>query len=329
MIRKDVRIDIDTAEAKGEKLFAMVTIISPDAEGLGDQPVVWFAWPGGGYNRHYYDLQLPGRSGFSEAEFHAAKGSIFVACDHIGVGDSSIPEGAFNHSDIARTSAAVARTVIAGLRDGSLISELPAIDNLFPVAMGQSYGGLLLTHLQAEHAIFKGVAMLGWSGICTMVKDVSGQGNVAPPAELEGTEALRDGLNHPYRRSFHFDDVPEDIVAEDLLGYPARVGVPVPVWGTPHMPGGPNFAPERGPLGPNVVTEEAAAIDVPVFIANGEIDTSPDPLTEPTAYPRSLDITTMVLPRASHMHNFAGTREILWNRLENWAVGIRDGWASA
>lgn len=329
MIRQNVRIEIDSAEAKGEQLFAVVTVVAPEATDLADQPVLWFAWPGGGYNRHYFDLQLPGRNGFSEAEFHAKKGSIFVACDHIGVGDSAIPAGAFNHSDIARTSAAVARAVIAGLQDGSLISELPSISNLFPVAMGQSYGGLLLTHLQAEHGLFKGVAMLGWSGICTMVKDLSGQGNVAPPAELEGTEALRDGLNHPYRRSFHFDDVPEDIVAEDLLGYPARVGVPVPVWGTPYMPGGPNFAPERGPLGPGVVTDEAAAITVPVFIGNGEIDTVPDPRTEPAAYPLSPDVTTIVLPRASHMHNFAGTREILWNRLENWAVGIRESWGSA
>lgn len=326
MIHQNIKIDINPEAAKGEALVVTVTIVVPRPETLGAQPIVWFAWPGGGYNRRYFDLQLPGRSGYSEAEFHVARGSIFVACDHIGVGDSSVPVGAFTHSDIARINADVAHTIIAGLQDGTLISGLPALDGLFPVAMGQSYGGLLLTHLQAEHGIFKGVAMLGWSGICTTLKDVSGQGNVVPPAELEGTDALRDGLNHPYRRSFHFDDVPEDIVAEDLLGYPARVGVPVPVWGTPFMPGGPNFAPERGPLGPGVVTEEAAAIDVPVFIGNGEIDTCPDPLTEPAAYLRSPDITTMVLPRSSHMHNFAGTREILWRRLESWAVGIRDSW---
>lgn len=326
MIRQDVSISIEREAAKGERLVVTATVVAPDLIDADDAPLVWFAWPGGGYNRRYYDLQLPGRSGYSQADFHVAKGSIFVACDHIGVGDSSVPEGAFNHSDIARINAHVARTIIAGLQDGSLISALPALPGLFPVAMGQSYGGLLLTHLQAEHAVFKGVAMLGWSGICTQVKDVSGQGNVAPPADLEGTDALRDGLHHPYRRSFHFDDVPEDIVAEDLLGYPARIGVPVPAWGTPFMPGGPNFAPERGPLGPGVVSEEAAAIDVPVFIGNGEIDTCPDPLTEPTAYPKSPDITTMILPRSSHMHNFAGTREILWKRLESWAVGIRDSW---
>lgn len=326
-MREDLLVALEPVDAKGENLAVAVTVIAPDPVAIGERPLVWFAWPGGGYNRRYYDLQLQDRSGYSQADFHVARGSIFVACDHIGVGDSAIPAGAFNHSDIARTNAAAARKIIAGLADGTLVEGLPPMPGLFPVAMGQSYGGLLLTHLQAEHGVFRAVAMLGWSGICTQVKDTSGQSNVAPPADLEGTEALRDGLNHPYRRSFHFDDVPEDIVAEDLLGYPARIGVPVPVWATPFMPGGPNFAPERGPLGPDVVTQEAAAIDVPVFIANGEIDVCPDPLAEPSAYPKSPDITTMVLPRASHMHNFANTREILWKRLESWAVSVRDSWS--
>ncbi len=327
MIREDLKIEIDPADAKGESLFATVTIIAPDPSALSATPIIWFAWPGGGYNRRYFDLQLPGRAGYSEAEYHVSRGSIFVACDHLGVGDAAIPKGAFSHSDTARANAAVARQIIERLKAGSLLPSVPAIKNPFPLAMGQSYGGLLLTHLQAEHSLFRGVVMLGWSGICTTVKDVTGQGNVAPPSELEGTEALRDGLNHPYRRSFHFDDVPEDIVAEDLLGYPARVGVPVPVWATQFMPGGPNFAPERGPLGPGVVKEEAASIAVPVFIANGEIDTAPDPRAEPTAYTSAPDITTMVLPRSSHMHNFAGTREILWKRLESWAVSIQDSWS--
>jgi hypothetical protein len=325
-MRFDLTIPINVADAKGEALYVATTVVMPEESMQGERPIVWFAWPGGGYNRRYYDLQLPSRSGYSQAEYHTSRGSIFVACDHIGVGDSAIPAGAFNHSDIARINAAVVRSVLAGLADGTLIAGVDALADPFPLGMGQSYGGLLLTHLQAEHGLMRGVAMLGWSGICTEVKDVSGTQNVAPPADLAGTAALRDGLNHPYRRSFHFDDVPEDIVAEDLLGYPARIGVPIPAWGTPFMPGGPNFAPERGPLGPKVVTSEAALIEVPVFIANGEIDVCPDPLKEPSAYPKSPDVTTMVLPRASHMHNFAGTREILWKRLEAWAVGIRDSW---
>jgi acetyl esterase len=240
-MRADLLIALEPQDAKGENLSVAVTVIAPDPAAIGERPIAWFAWPGGGYNRRYYDLQLPGRSGYSQAEFHAARGSIFVACDHIGVGDSATPSGAFNHSDIACINAAVVRKVLAGLADGTLIAGLPALTNPFPLGMGQSYGGLLLTHLQAEHGLLRGVAMLGWSGVCTQVKDVSGTQNVAPPADLAGTEALQDGLNHPYRRSFHFDDVPEDIVAEDLLGYPARIGVPVPAWGTPFMPGGPKF----------------------------------------------------------------------------------------
>ncbi|MBV9842742.1 MAG: hypothetical protein JOY99_14610 [Sphingomonadaceae bacterium] len=325
MRRIDRRIDIDPSLSRGDGGSTAVTMIfDPDA--VAKDPIVFFAWPGGGYNRRYFDLQLPGRPGYSQAEFHAGRGAIFVTCDHIGVGDSSIPTAALNHSQIAGINAATAQAIIADLRNGEVDAGLPPLRDLFPVAMGQSYGGLLLTHLQAEHRVFKGVAMLGWSGICTQVKTSSGAGNVPTPAEMRDAEALNDGLRHPYRRSFHFDDVPEEIVAEDLRGYPARIGVPVPSWGTPYMPGGPHFAPERGPLGPGVVVDEAAAIDVPVFIGNGEIDTVPDPRAEPAAYPRAPDITTMVLPRSSHMHNFAGTRTILWERLENWASGIRAAW---
>lgn len=325
MIKIDLRIDIAPDYARGEKLQTSVTVIAPNADAIckrpHKRPIVFFGWPGGGYNRHYYDLQIPGRGGYSQAEYHVANGFIFVACDHIGVGDSSIPAGAFDHPTTASINAATAAEVIEQLRKGTLDSRLPALPDLLALGMGQSYGGLLLTHLQASHPILDGVAMLGWSGICTMVKDNSGDGNVPPPNEMGGDQ-LSDGLRHPYRRSFHFDDVPDDIVGPDLLGYPARIGVPVPQWATIYMPGGPNFAPERGPLGPDVVTEQAAAITVPVFIGNGEIDTVPDPRGEPLAYKNSADITTVVIPHSSHMHNFAGTREMLWRRLEGWALGI-------
>ncbi len=322
MIRENIRIAIDPEDAKGESLFVAATIVAPDREALSASPIVWFGWPGGGYNRRYFDLQLPDHEGYSEAEYHASRGSVFVACDHIGVGDSAIPQGAFGHSDTARVNAAAARAIIARLMTGELHPGLPPLPGLFAVGMGQSYGGLLLTHLQAEHGLFKGVAMLGWSGVCTEVKDPSTASEVPRPAGL-GTDDLDSGLHHPYRRAFHFDDVPESIVAEDMRGYPARTGMPVPAWATIHMPGGPNFAPERGPLGPGVVVEEAAGIEVPVFIGNGVIDTTAAPRAEPAAYVRSPDITTMILPDAAHMHNFAGTRELLWCRLENWARGLQ------
>jgi len=30
-----------------------------------------------------------------------------------------------------------------------------------------------------------------------------------------------------------------------------------------------------------------------------------------------------VCPRMSHMHNFAGTRELFWRRIETWADWVR------
>jgi hypothetical protein len=71
-----------------------------------------------------------------------------------------------------------------------------------------------------------------------------------------------------------------------------------------------------------VVVGEAAAIEVPVLVANGEVDVCPNPRSEPAAYVSSTDITTFVVPRSGHMHNFAGTRHLLWRRIESWAGGV-------
>ena len=323
-LKIDLRIEIDVDIAGGEQLSTALTVIAPDRGGLGERPIVMFGWPGGGYNRQYFDLQLPGRTGYSQAEYHAAHGYIFVACDHIGVGESSIPAAAFNHAQIAAINAVTASAVLTRLERGTIDERLPAVVGPVVVGMGQSYGGLLLTVLQAGHAKFDGVAMLGWSAICTTVST----GDL-PESELLARMASNKGVDHPYRPVFHYDDVPDDIVAEDLIGYPTRADGNVPTWSSLHMPGGPNLAPERGPLGPNVVVDEAAAINVPVLIANGEVDVCPDPRTEPAAYSSSTDITTFVLPRSGHMHNFAGTREQLWHRLETWAQSIASAKAEA
>src|SRR5262245_21787936 len=172
---------------------------------------------------------------------------VFVACDHIGIGDSSIPEHALNHADIAAINAATTEGVLDLLRSGSVDPRIPPIAPSLAVGIGQSYGGLLLTVQQAEHRTFDGVGMLGWSAICTTVTS-----SVAYE-DLPAAIANGDGLRHPYRNVFHFPDVPDEIVGPDLAGYPMRLNVAAPPWATGHMPGGPNFTPERGPLGPDVV----------------------------------------------------------------------------
>ena len=75
-------------------------------------------------------------------------------------------------------------------------------------------------------------------------------------------------------------------------------------------------------LSPGVVTTEAAQIDVPVLIAAGERDVIPEPRAEPAAYRSSPDVTVTIVPQMSHMHNFASTRQQLWDRLAHWAGGV-------
>jgi hypothetical protein len=122
------------------------------------------------------------------------------------------------------------------------------------------------------------------------------------------------------RAVFHHDDEPEDLMLLDMTRR-GQMGSAEP-WGARNIPGGPAVTIPRGPLGPGVVAEEAATIDVPVFVGCGEIDVVADPWEEPAAYRGSRDVTVAVFERMAHMHNFAPTRTRLWQRLTTWADAV-------
>jgi hypothetical protein len=115
---------------------------------------------------------------------------------------------------------------------------------------------------------------------------------------------------------FHWDDVPGEIVAADMLEYPTRKG-DVPVWGSATIP-----PCAMTMMSPGAISPEAASITAPVFVGVGERDTVPFPRREPTAYQQANDITVFVCRRMAHMHNFAGTRTQMWARFHIWADGI-------
>jgi pimeloyl-ACP methyl ester carboxylesterase len=120
-----------------------------------------------------------------------------------------------------------------------------------------------------------------------------------------------------FQYGFHWEDVPRELVRADLgSGFPERKAG-TPQWGSATVPGC-----AMSMLDPGRVAREAARIDVPVFVGVGERDVCPDPHAEPSAYRSASDVTLYVQPRAAHMHNFAGTRERLWDRLVWWALAI-------
>lgn len=311
----DLRIDLTgRTELKGN-LSTAATVHYPTGA-LSDPAVVIFAWPGGGYGKGYFDIRIPGMTGYSQAEHHTREGCIVVACDHPGVGKSSeLDRTASSYENVAAANAATMAEVLRLLREGKMAPNLPGVTDPVLIGMGQSYGGMLLIVQQGRQRSFDGVAILGYSGTQIRLPDPVA-GATAPDGDtisLEGITA-RDKM----RYAFFWEDVPQTIVAEDMKGSLPKRQPPLPMWASDRRPGGAHWSPHI----PNVVAHWAAVIECPVFIGCGERDVCPDPWSEPAAYRRSSDITLSVTPRMAHMHNFAGTRKELWTRLSSWIRGV-------
>ncbi len=322
MQKVDLRIDVSTAAALGVPIKLAATAFLPETLRPG-RPVIVFAVPGGGYARGYFDMHFDGHEGYSQAEHHCAKGLVLVAIDHVGVGDSSQPEpAAIRLETLAATHDAAARKICALFAEGAVHPALPKLASPLLVGIGQSMGGCVTILAQGLHATFDAIAPLGYSAIHTFLPhrtSEESEAGVRVYAEVSRGSATRPVSEYgqdDYVYPFHWEDVPADILAADMDGgFPLRTTAPP--FGSLTIP---PCAVEM--MVPGVVASEAAAVRVPVFAGNGERDVCVDPRAEPAAYRGTNDITTVIIPRMAHMHNFAGTRQKLWNRLLWWITGL-------
>jgi alpha-beta hydrolase superfamily lysophospholipase len=285
------------------------------------RPVVLFGFPGAGYGRRYYGVEHPALEGPGQAAYHAAHGFVFVACDHLCVGDSTMPEDPFalTLEAVADANAVTVASVLERLREGTLAPEVEPLEPAAVIGIGHSMGGCLLTVQQARHRSFDGAAFLGWSQNRIAFPTPSGDflTRDVPPrgADLRGYR-FEPWTWDEVRHAYHYDDVPTEILDADLAWAKGDFTQPPPSWISFAMP-----PVALSMMAPGVVAAEAAEIDVPVFLGFGERDTTEDPIAEPAAYRGSSDITLSVFPRMAHMHNFATTRQQLWRRLAHWATG--------
>jgi pimeloyl-ACP methyl ester carboxylesterase len=302
-----------------------MTAYLPDLEQLSGRVI--FASPGGGYARGYYDMRFAGHEGYSQAEHHLAHGHVVIAYDHLGVGDSST-EGLDRLSieEIADRNAEAIGEVAQRIRSGRLAEGFPAMPDAVMIGIGQSMGGGITIIMQARHRSFDAIGVLGYSAIHTVLPQRSEadveRGIAAYDFDRETPAALLSMAKASsqvadFRYPFHWEDVPADIVAADMdAGFPARhTATPFTSLTIPNC--------ALAMMSPGYVRDDAAAIDVPVFLGFGERDTSRHPHDEPAAYSRASDITLLVVPRMAHMHNFASTRRLLWDRLSDWADALR------
>jgi len=333
----DLQLQVDVTEAAGlgEPAHVALTVTVPDA--LGTDPIVCFAKPGAGYSRRYYTEDLPGPASGAQAAWHAERGWVFVSVDHLGVGESSQHDSErLTYTPVVAASQAAEAEVLQQLAAGTLVDGLPKVERPVTIGIGQSMGGSLTVVQQGRYHCYDGIGVLGYSAVHTHPPTAPG----TPPLVMAWVprDAMpSDGVvtNGPALAEldpeiaagpaamawgFHYDDIDPEVVRRDLSDFPSRLG-DVPPWGSGTVP----MTVALWCVTPGGVAAEAAGVRCPVLVALGERDVLPDPRGEPRAYLSSPSVDLFICPRMAHMHNFAGTRELFWRRIETWADWVRAG----
>ncbi len=313
--RVELRTDVTEAVGAGLPLETVATIVVPDVVDPGARPVIVFGFPGAGYSRGYFLFDMPTSTFGGQAGYHADRqGWIFVACDHLGVGHSSVPDSSLTTLPaVLAANRATVDHVVRLLGEGSLSEHIPPIVDPLRIGMGQSMGGNFTIALQGTTPCFDAVAILGYSAIGTVLPKADGTGVTFTSAPGDDLQDDRDAV---FRYAFHWSDVPEEIAVADTQDYPVRHGRSFP-WASATMPGCVDVMAVSG-----VVSAAAAEIEVPVLIAMGERDIVPNLHAEAAAFPRSRDVSLYCQTDMAHMHNFAVTRIQLWERIAAWVAGV-------
>jgi hypothetical protein len=157
--RWDFRLDVSGALPEGAGQdgpveIAGTLVADPAAVAAAGRQIVVVGIPGASYHRRYWDMQPPGRSGYSMAAWLAARGAIFVACHCLGGGDSTRPaDGDFmTLAACADAAHAAQRQVRAAVQQGTLAPWLAPLADPVYVGIGQSLGGLILLAEQGKYA---------------------------------------------------------------------------------------------------------------------------------------------------------------------------------
>ncbi|MFJ4790031.1 alpha/beta hydrolase [Streptomyces sp. NPDC088794] len=313
-IAVDVTAAMPTDRPTAEPIYITATVVA-DRHALAERPVIVLAVTGGTYHRRYWDLQPPGRAGYSQAASLAAHGVVFVACDYLGGGDSTRPDdGDFMTLEVAAdASHAVYEQVRALAERGELTESLPAVPDATYVGIGQSLGGLISIIQQGKYGDYPALGIFGASPrVITNIpehKEIAGLRDA--PAAARHAPATPDVSALPmyhgaprenFRGVFHVPDVPDDLWTYDEDACHTLISRAIAADG----------------MVPGLTAPFADLIDVPVFLAFGEYDVSVHPRSEPAAYPRAPEVTVVVVPDMAHMHNFADTRTQLWRRFADW-----------
>jgi pimeloyl-ACP methyl ester carboxylesterase len=318
-------LDVTASLPFDESVRLAASVHLPD-RAAGAPRALLICWAGGSYARAYWDMHIPGFSGYSFADRMSSRGYLVLAADHLGVGASSKPaDGDRVDFDTVSTAAAAFVEQVRGLLaegapelGGTPLSDIPI------VGVGHSLGACLTAVTQARYRCYDAVALLGFTHGRKDVAVVSAVGATEGDPDADADARRRTAVEQA--RAFFagtWDDVYAFAPREPNHGWLYRPDVPGEVIAADDAKA------VRWPrqcyvqaLTAGYSAEFAAPIDCSVFLGFGEHDLSPTPHDEVGFYTGSRDVTLYVLPNAAHCHNFASTRTQLWDRIGLWAGGL-------
>jgi pimeloyl-ACP methyl ester carboxylesterase len=322
----DLRVPVPSSGGGQPAWEIAASVYLPAEAALAGRPPVLVVMPGGGYGRRYFDLPVPG---YSQAEHHARQGTVVIALDYLGAGDSSAPPMEVTTlSAVAAANHAAISEVLGRLRQGTLADGVPPVDLASITGAGQSLGGHALAATQAGYRTFDGVALLGSSMAGTALPVRPGASETPVPDGATPEQAAMLALaSTDWTWAFHWEAAPApaapsalhdgaSLIAADIAsGLPARQTAVE--WGSLTVPGFSMVA-----MLPGALAGEAAVIDVPVLLATGERDVCRAPAEEVAAFKAATDVSVFVVRQMAHMHNFAATRARLWERLDEFVAHV-------
>jgi pimeloyl-ACP methyl ester carboxylesterase len=319
----ELTLDVSAAlPFDGQPIELSATVHPPP---VGAPRAALVCWAGGSYSRAYWDMHVPGYSGYSFAEYLAARGFLVLATDHLGVGASTKPADGDRVNFETMTDAAASlvdqvRTLLArGAPElgGVKLPDLPVI------GVGHSLGGCLTVVTQARHRSYDAIAALGFTH---GRKDVSVSAAGAREGERDAeAELLRQTAVEQARAFFGdaWDDVYGLVGREPHHVWLHRPTVPAAVIAADDAQA--TAWPRQSyvdALMAGYSATFAAEIRCPVFIAFGDHDVPPVPHDDVGYYLASPDVTLYVLADSAHCHNFAPTRTQLWDRIGAWVASV-------
>jgi pimeloyl-ACP methyl ester carboxylesterase len=294
-----------TVAGRSEEIAGWV--FSPMVLHADTRPIVVDLHPGASYTKSYWHLvddpAFPNKSYDFATYLVEQTGAIVIAADHLGTGESSCPpDGSrVTLNDLEAARAQVVQQVQTGLAQGTLLPGIAPLA-LPPLMLGHghSMGAAIVTQLQGRHNLYDAIGLLGWSQQALIMPDVDQEAMMQALAP-DARGYLQPTFREQIRPFFYGSYVSPEVVAADERQ-------------ATHLPAGALQA----LLAPGATAAAAATIDVPVYLAFGERDDSPDPHAEVACYPQAQDISLFVLPDSAHCHNLAPSRQQLWQHFAHW-----------